>query len=73
MEIINLCFIFVFAGKMFWKKGRSIDRDMLLEPMANMRYSEMPRDVSCDSLSTLRISEVSNSLCICAMFLIIGA
>ncbi|XP_069675084.1 ras-specific guanine nucleotide-releasing factor RalGPS2 isoform X2 [Periplaneta americana] len=25
--------------------------------MAKMRYSEMPRDVSCDSLSTLRISE----------------
>ncbi|KAK7873295.1 hypothetical protein R5R35_011358 [Gryllus longicercus] len=25
--------------------------------MANMRYSEMPRDVSCDSLAALRISE----------------
>ncbi|XP_026292172.1 ras-specific guanine nucleotide-releasing factor RalGPS1 isoform X1 [Frankliniella occidentalis] len=27
------------------------------EPMAKMRYSEMPRDVSCDSLATLRISD----------------
>nr|CAD7438287.1 unnamed protein product [Timema bartmani] len=25
--------------------------------MANMRYSEMPRDISCDSLTTLKITE----------------
>nr|CAD7260323.1 unnamed protein product [Timema shepardi] len=25
--------------------------------MANMRYSEMPRDISCDSLATLKITE----------------
>lgn len=29
--------------------------------MAKMRYSEMPRDVSCDSLAALRITEVSFS------------
>lgn len=27
--------------------------------MAKMRYAEMPRDVSCESLSTLRITEKS--------------
>ena len=59
-----LYYVILCAGKMLWKEGRSIDCDMLLEPMAKMRYSEMPRDVSCDSLSTLRISEVSVNVCI---------
>lgn len=49
----------LFVGKMMWKTGGSHNCDVLTEPMAKMRYSEMPRDVSCDSLAALRITEVS--------------
>lgn len=55
-----------FHDTWFWEsqvvlhwKGLHFTQSFGLNSMAKMRYAEMPRDVSCDSLSTLRITNKS--------------